>query len=361
MTNLDDKAQDFVTLFAFRTVGADGWEIGKATASLDQIQADLVANGQHIEDIRQIRSGISLNPEGGDEAGLWDLDYWLAIERGWAFDYVANCWRAPGEMPQQFERDAASIDDLKIAFGTPEAGALPINISAGGDTLKFAAVDVNCPFEDFLTWLEHIADGKAARFTANLKWAYVEFFAFNTPVDETTHIAIALSKDPTRAGARNIVLDFEIARRTAVAVLYHGLRQYAQGPVYDPYQWSAVPLAEAFADKFPNRVYADFINDTAAAINKTLWDLTPVYSLTSSRKASTGLIGSGEGDGEQMMRFDNPLCEVPDDFDAWDVVLRQACLDDLLTESVTGGWGEDLRDLRASKLEIYLGDVSGAP
>jgi PAS domain S-box-containing protein len=165
-------------------------------------------------------------------------------------------------------------------------------------------------------------------------------------------------KDDTFTGYRGTGRDV-----TEIVHAEEGLRA---SQAFTPDQWTAVPLADAYADKFPARPYADLINDDAASINQTLWGLAPVYALDTARKTAAGIIGPIEAAGtkddrpEQIMRFDNPICEVPDEFDTWPLALRQACLGGLLQESVTGGWGEDLRSLRSTKLEAYLGEISDA-
>lgn len=331
----DDREDQPIILFAVRLAGAEGWEFRKTPK--DMVDGDTAsrAAGGEIVTIREINQS-SYPGDGMDQSlEITEFDYWQAIGIGWAFDYLAQCWRAPGDAVQAFGGTSSAVAGIDVEFGATNFGSLPIRLSGDGQAIELVANDMHSPFEDLIRWLENIADGDEARFTGEFKGGYGEFFAFPVAARDRMRICIALSDNPTPTGRRQVALDLIVPRTDFASSIYGTLRRYVGGPDYDPYQWMKIPVRTEFPRRHPNLPFERLLDFSAREVNELLAALAPDAS------------GSG-------MKFDNPGCEVSDDYDGFDRQTRQACLDAILEESVTGGWGEDLLQLRSDKLEQLL-------
>ena len=223
-----------------------------------------------------------------------NVDYSSAITYGWAFDDVVGCWRAPGENVAPFESETKIVDGISISFGASDVGWIPIHIAAGDQTIDIHATDSDTPFGNLVDCLEQVADGKVARFSADLEGSYLEFFAFEGSMANRVRIVIGKASNSNQPGEREITLDFDIGRKAFVDSVYRALRAYAEGPDYNPYEWAAISIHDDLQRNNPNFPIEKLAELSSSEINDLLWKLYPRYSVSFPNKAT---------DGEQAVTF----------------------------------------------------------
>ena len=366
MAQSDDDDWYPIRLFAFRLVGDEGWTIGEEAMELDQVAEAIRRRGHAFEEIREISCGSGRARNEIGEPDLGDVGFWQAQSAGWAFDDVADCWRAPGENVTRFESTPKSATTLDVEFGAPHSGWLPIGMIAGDQRFEIEASDVYPPFEDLIAWLESLVEAEEARFTVDLEGSHAEFFSFETGSVGRLRIVVALSGNMTEDGRRKIVFDIDVDRAKFVDTLYRSLRTYANGPDFNRYEWSAVTIFDDLQETYPDLPTEQLPYFRASEINEILWKLYPRHIASFPEKESKSeeirafaewVIDGQKEDREGLVLKPNPQFLVPEEFDSWDTDERRAHLNERLQESITSWDGEDLRTLRSEKIERFLGLV----
>ncbi len=211
-----------VVLFAVRLAGEDGWIVDEAPMALSEVEAAIRANGHDIVEIRQISRGAS-RCRGDDGSPLTDGPMeWYVRSWGWTHDEIAECWRAPGEMPCEPAESPGSIESFVVQAGVPDAGWWPILVQADTASLEIKASNVHDPVRDLLAWLDLLVAGRAARVLIEEEGEQTEFRVY--PKEEGT---VRLLVFDYGEEADEKVIDGMVSLRDVVAQFYAALQQLA--------------------------------------------------------------------------------------------------------------------------------------
>lgn len=360
----DERRVDYpLTQFAIRVEEKDGWIVGEEPRELDEIVATIGQSGFTIKEVREFSSGTAYYRDENGEPAPWDHQGSYAQSKGWAFDEVAEFWRAPEENITQLQDEATRVEDVHVNFLAAHAGWLPIHIEATGQEVVIDFSDYDPPFEKLIDWLEQIVDGIDTRFNADLEGSFAEFFSIRGSAANRIRVAISAYGRKTEEGNRETSIDIDIDRKTFVSSVYLPFREYAMGPFYDPYQWAAVSILEDLREKIPNLPVDQLPHLSATEVNEILLKLYSVNSVsfpdiaTDKEKIFTLATWVKDGQKEQpagMVTTIEPRFEVPEEYEGWDFDRRKSHLDELFNENVTSWSGIDLRKLRSEKLEAFL-------
>src|SRR5205085_9490094 len=97
-----DKREGYpLTTYAVRIEGKEGWSLDEAPVVFDEIEPRFDAANLKIEELHKITQGVGFTYSEDGSPRLSGLRPDLVRAFGWTFDEVAECWRAPGEMPAE--------------------------------------------------------------------------------------------------------------------------------------------------------------------------------------------------------------------------------------------------------------------
>jgi hypothetical protein len=216
-----------------------------------------------------------------------------------------------------------------------------------------------------LSWLELVAEGKSGRTVADIEGSYVDFLAFDAPEADRVRIVIAYSGWGQPDGKyRRVVLDIEIRRQRFIETFYRGFRRFAESPSYVAREWAFLSISEDLAMRGLKAGEEAFAHGDSATINQVLFRLYPrptvYFPNESDQSAQLGrfvdFVLSKERNPPRDM-IEVPGCDfnVPPAFDTWDLDKRRQHIRELFKEPVNSWRGCDLRKLKSSKLEAWLG------
>jgi hypothetical protein len=183
MTQSDDKPDEAgewfpLVVFAARLAGEEGWIVDEAPMTLDEIEAAIRTNGHPLVEIRKISQGASRLRNADGSPRTDGPMAWLVRSRGWAYDEVADCWRAPGEMPSEPAGVPGRIAHFAVASEAPDAGWWPLVVKADAISVRIAASNVYDPVRDLLQWLDDLVAGRAARLLIDEEGEQTEIRAY---------------------------------------------------------------------------------------------------------------------------------------------------------------------------------------
>lgn len=204
-------------LYAVRLAGAEGWQWEASLLDLSAYRLALDEAGVVVDDVVEIQA-YRRSTDLPDPPGRFR--FVTRRWRGWAYDVAALCWRAPDEpLTVPFPGVPAPVPSLDIAFSLPEAGWLPVTITAGGRTATFDASDVYDPFPDLLLWLERLADGRFPRLCIDGEDIFIEFHVFPHRGES---VRFAVTIDMTAIGEPPPVLEIDVVidRRVLLSSIY---------------------------------------------------------------------------------------------------------------------------------------------
>lgn len=304
---------------AYRIQGKSGWNLATAWSGVD-VAADLKLRGVTTAEVRTISwSWFVPEAAGTGVAGLDDFSRDDPVEYGWAWDDTTGTWVAPEEPIPSLSGKPTATEEFQINFGKVDVGWQPIFLCAAGQSTDLYATTLFDPFPEILQWLEVIAREECGRVVINQEGNYRELLAF--PLSDRNQVRIVVSRvSGWLAPFREIKLDIDISRRAFVGAFYEALRTHADSEKYDPYQWAAIPLKDYLARDGISESPEQLANLDAASLRDVVY----------------GYI-------------------VPDDFDGWDATQRIAFVNGLLEENESHWLAEDLRNLRSTEIEAFLG------
>lgn len=253
---------------------------------------------------------------------------------------------------------------MRVEFGRPNHGWLPIKIAAGNQEIAFRASDLDCPFPRILGWLEKLVEGEEGRIVADLEGSEAESFSFATDDPARARVVASLSGNLAPDENRKVCLDIEVDRCLFARTFYASLRAYAESPLFDFTRWAAIPMQEDLARRGFAMAAAELAAFSRAALRQWLWKLYPAY-LDDSAPGETQSIVQGYERLEGVVETPDPhrtpfhLFEIALEYDGWGVSRRTDYIAELLRENINDSQGTDLRKLRSEKLEALL--VSDLP
>lgn len=147
------------TLLAVRTPQAGGWFLFEESGSRDHVMA-LARHKWGNDCLIRVLDDKSIGPTGS--LGIYAGDHAMLL--GWAFDPIAQVWRAPDELFDMTGRaPSLPVDDLSFKIRQIAYGHMELELSAGGRNLTFFADDVDDPFPGFVAWINALREGRPAR------------------------------------------------------------------------------------------------------------------------------------------------------------------------------------------------------
>jgi hypothetical protein len=204
-----DDAPDGGT-YALRVAGRVGWRLEWSLLSKAALADHLRDRGEAVEEVVVIAPG-----GGGGEHGDFML-LWVALNYGWCFDALADCWRAPGEMPTPFPGIPQPVERVEVHYTLPTGFSMPIRITAGGQSAGFEVSNTWDPIPDIAPWLERVLDGGYARLSIDLDGEYAELHVF--PVEPGVRLVVCLSEEDWRN-----VIDVTLPRMAVIEGFYRPL------------------------------------------------------------------------------------------------------------------------------------------
>ena len=278
MSDADEAGADYIRfhIVAYRLAGRDGWCLAETALSLDEFRDSLTREGKAVTAVREINNGLQ-GVAPGEEFQATGMSLVFIHTWGWTFDEQANCWRAPGENVLPPLSPSERVEEVRVEFGKPEYGWLPIVIAAGQQKIAFRANEIDCPFPRLLGWLERLVDDKYGRVVANLEGSHVEFFSFATGDPSRARIVVSVSGNQAANEPHKMSLDIEIDKRLFARTFYASLRAYAESPLFDFTLWAAIPMNEDLERRGFGTSAAELAYFDAAALNAWLWRLYPAY------------------------------------------------------------------------------------
>jgi hypothetical protein len=349
MSEGDEGGADRYVCFlvvAYQLAGSDGWCLAETAMSLEEFHAALMREGKAVAALRQISGGLRREGFQAPGLGLLFIHNW-----GWTFDERADCWRAPGENILPPLSRSERVDSVRIEFGRPDCGWLPILIAAGNQEISFRASEVYCPFPSILDWFEKLIEGEYGRIVADLEGREAEFFSFATADPARARIVATLSRSPDTDEYRKTCLDIDIDSRLFARTFYASLRAYAESPLFDFTEWAAIPMHEDLAERGFGRSAAELASFSRAELNAWLWKLYPAYYLDPH---CVQRVEGEAGEAPDPHRTPYYVFKIPSEYDGWDFSRRADYIAELLQENVNSPGGTDLRKLRSQKLQALL-------
>lgn len=258
---------------------------------------------------------------------------------------------------------------IEIVFDAASAGWQPVTFKAGSYNARFIFSHIYCPFDQFIEWLEIIADGGSSRFLADLQGAFAEIFSFQ--VDDPSKVGIYMCHTcPDGKRFRFVEMDIVIDRFTFVDAFYRAIRIYGQSERYSPDEWAYISLKEDVEKRCPNLKFENLVYYKQATVNELFWNLYPEMRSMFSKyfvteKTQGGLWQNLMGrkkrfsqrpnmELDEYFPLDFPDYCVTDQWDHWTRKQRLEYLQGMKQDGVSPWDGADFRTLRSLKLEKWL-------
>jgi hypothetical protein len=269
---MTDEEYEPISTVAYRLDGEDGWRMAETGLDPHSVKAHLEANGPGVAEVRLIIEGIRRVTRPDEAPTLDGFGVSLAVGKGWLWDDVGECWRAPGEMITQPPGEPVPVDAICVSFEPAEYGWQPVCVAAGGRSALFEAGYLYDPFPVILDWLETLAVSREGRATANLENETLELLAFISPDPE--RMRILLSVVPGFDGTtRTVLLDIDVERWRFVSAVYGALRRYADSDRYDVEHFGSQSLHDALVHEGCPVDPVELATWPAPFLNELMWEL----------------------------------------------------------------------------------------
>ena len=231
-----DSQSDWIVIrrLAYRFEGEEGWHLVETSLSIGETKERLSAEGALVFDIRETdkrfafcaqEQHLRLDPVEPGSLPMYDE---------WEFDYLANCWRAPGEPLRPIPGHPIDVTEVRVHFHAPYGGWIPISIAAGEIEHRFKISSVYDPLHGFGFWPIDLVEEEWSRFPMDVEGPYVKLLAY--PASGATRVRFMVVEDgrihyedwdESRDDPyRQIPIDVTVNRRDLVAAFYDAFQEF---------------------------------------------------------------------------------------------------------------------------------------
>lgn len=166
---MEREKQPLPAIYAVRVEGKEGWKIYNPPVLKDKIVAHLEGEGLKGLEFVEI---FTLLGKGSKDSDVVELECMtfpdsLITGKAWMYDSQSDCWRAPGEIYPEPDKQAVVANSFRIDSDPPEVGWWDIGFIINGKGYWISSSEVYDPLLDYHNLMLAVVRGQNIRITVD--------------------------------------------------------------------------------------------------------------------------------------------------------------------------------------------------